>query len=1010
MRSRRSRYVTVCQQSLVTAAVLVVAVSAAGVRTLDIVPAPGAPGAPVGSEAAGAFAPDDATVLRERERRTTPEPATVDTAPVTPEVREVAVTGVKGPAGGTPAPEVEAAEPRTAVPETASPEPTRLVARSQAQPVEGYATVGVTWSDREYEEDQISVEVRTKDEGRWSGWSAAEYHDEHAPEPAEAAAAASRAERPGTDALVVGDVDAVQMRTLTSDGSTPPDLELAVIDPGEGATDVEEPALDTATLPGAAGSAPAASEEPAGTEQATTSSVPADATASLSAMRVAPKPQIFSRAQWGANERLRGSAPSYGTVKTGFIHHTVNANNYSEADVPSLMRGIYAYHTQSRGWSDLGYNFLVDRFGRIWEGRYGGVDRAVVGAHTLGYNEASFAMSAIGNFDVAQPPQAVVNAYAALMAWKLSLHDVRADATRLYVKNKYFNGINGHRDAGSTACPGRYLYAKLPEIRAAAARIQDGAAPAAPAPSPSPSPTPAPSTTFTSPTQTPRAAKPQPAGSALPRHPSLVGTAYPDVVLRQKGTGTVKVLPTEGQTGLGAATSTPVDWAGKVDLLAATGDVTGDGLGDVVARAVKGSVLRVYRGDGKGRINPVGFGATSMFSGADLVVGAGDWDRDGRNDLLVRTRSTGALSLARGLGNGRFADLTVLGTGWQGATSVAPGGDLNSDGRPDLVAVRSGVLYVVPGTSTGRLGSWVRSSTSVSAYDAVVGAARDLSGDAKNDLYVRTTSGSLSVLTGNASGGFGPTLGGFAGGAGLQHLSAGAMSGSWQPDLVGLADGGTRLVVVPHNGRRNGSTPVTTNVTLAGASQVFAAGDWNRDGRGDLITRQYAGDTLKLRPGLGNGRFALPVRMSKGWATFTSLAAVGDVTGDGRPDLLGRTAKGRPTIFPGNGGTGFQAPILAPAALRTFNQVGTGSFEPGSMPGSTFVSPDGSFVPFVGAAGSTVSGYAWTVGPGDVDGDGRPDLVARDAAGVVWLLPGTTSGVGARRYLAGGYGSYDLGG
>ena len=134
---------------------------------------------------------------------------------------------------------------------------------------------------------------------------------------------------------------------------------------------------------------------------------------------------------------------------------------------------------------------------------------------------------------------------------------------------------------------------------------------------------------------------------------------------------------------------------------------------------------------------------------------------------------------------------------------------------------------------------------------------------------------------------------------------------------------------------------------------MFAAGDWDRDGRTDLITRQYAGDTLKLRSGLGNGRFALPVLMSRGWRTFTSLAAVGDVTGDGRPDLLGRTASGKPTIFPGNGRTGFQAPILAPSSMRTFNQVGSGSFRPGAMPGSTFVSPDGSFVPFVGSAGAT---------------------------------------------------------
>src|SRR3712207_7699803 len=79
-------------------------------------------------------------------------------------------------------------------------------------------------------------------------------------------------------------------------------------------------------------------------------------------------------------------------------------------EVPSILRGIYAYHTKSRGWSDIGYNFLVDRFGQIWEGRYGGVNRAVVGAHTLGYNERSFAMSAIGNFETAHPSPAMIDA------------------------------------------------------------------------------------------------------------------------------------------------------------------------------------------------------------------------------------------------------------------------------------------------------------------------------------------------------------------------------------------------------------------------------------------------------------------------------------------------------------------------------------------------------------------------------------------------------------------------
>jgi hypothetical protein len=118
------------------------------------------------------------------------------------------------------------------------------------------------------------------------------------------------------------------------------------------------------------------------------------------------------------------AAARYGDVHAGFVHHTVNANNYTRREVPAILRGIYAYHTQSRGWRDIGYNYLIDRFGRIWEGRYGGVTLPVVGAHTLDYNENSFGTSAIGNYQIARPTSAMLDAYARLFAWKLSLSGV----------------------------------------------------------------------------------------------------------------------------------------------------------------------------------------------------------------------------------------------------------------------------------------------------------------------------------------------------------------------------------------------------------------------------------------------------------------------------------------------------------------------------------------------------------------------------------------------------------
>jgi uncharacterized protein with LGFP repeats len=196
----------------------------------------------------------------------------------------------------------------------------------------------------------------------------------------------------------------------------------------------------------------------------------------------ARRPKIRSRAAWGANERLRTRQPTFGIVRAGFVHHTVNTNDYTRADVPAIIRGIYAFHTQVNGWSDIGYNFLVDRFGRIWEGRFGGPGRNVIGAHTLGFNDVAFAMSAIGNFQTAPPPPAMVHAFGHLMGWKLGINNVRAGDLHQLLHGRAFHAISGHRDADATLCPGIFLYDKIPTIRRIAIRRQRRAADPAPAP------------------------------------------------------------------------------------------------------------------------------------------------------------------------------------------------------------------------------------------------------------------------------------------------------------------------------------------------------------------------------------------------------------------------------------------------------------------------------------------------------------------------------------------------
>jgi hypothetical protein len=244
----------------------------------------------------------------------------------------------------------------------------------------------------------------------------------------------------------------------------------------------------------------------------------------------------------------------------------------------------------------------------------------------------------------------------------------------------------------------------------------------------------------------------------------------------------------------------------------------------------------------------------------------------------------------------------------------------------------------------------------------------------------------------------------------MTKMSAGQMMGGVQPDLVGTNAAGTKLVALPSNDRVNVYAPSPANLRVPSASQVLNVGDWNKDGKGDIITRQSGGDLLMFRPGRGDGKFSEGKPMSKGWAPITQLSAVGDVTGDGFPDLVGRTQSGPMTIYPGNGKSGFRAPTLAPATLRTFNQVGSGSWKPADMPGSSFLSSDGSFVPFSRTTGSDLKGYDWVVGPGDVSGNGVPDLVARDSGGNLWLLPGSSKGYGERRFIGAGFGGYSLAG
>lgn len=863
----------------------------------------------------------------------------------------------------------------------------------------GVVVVGVTW-ERGSAPSDLAVEVRTRVGDEWGVW-----------EPLEAdlssgttADGAPSDARDGTDPYLAGEVDGVEVALRHGAADGPRDPRLSVVGSaapddetveGDLADEDEAAEDDTGTTSGVNADVDASSSAqvldaselgqvvptsyvPTSVGTTSTAAVSQEATLAgesfaaagdLSALAVAAtaRPTIYSRAQWGADESIMTWTPQVGRVLGTTVHHTAGTNNYTAAQVPSIIRGIYTYHAVSRNWGDIGYNILVDKYGRLWEGRAGGLERAIVGAHAAGVNSQAFGISVLGNYETVQIPTVAIDAAARAIAWKFSLHGLQAGATTT-IDGKRLQTVFGHREVGQTSCPGQYLFARLPELRSKVKAMQ--------------------------------ASVPARAYSR-----DLSGDSSPDLLVDD---GNGAHLATASSPEWREPVTVGRGWTGNRTIGA--GDWTGDGIPDLMLAEASGK-LWLYPGRTDGTWSPrrqIGSGWQAM----DLIVGGHDWNGDGRPDLLARDRG-GNLYVYPSSGSAGFAPRTLIGTGWQVMSAVAPIGNL-SDGKPALVARSGSTLYVYRGDGSGRFsGGRTVLGTGWQTMTAIVGTG-DINGDGRSDIVARDSSGRLFLYPGDGTGG---VRGRSQIGSGWQTFSGIVAAGhpGDRNELYAIRSGNGELLRYVYRGPGDFQRWVPTGVaTGPSVEELIPFGDWDGDGKADLMVRHANGD-LNVHRGTGAGRFASTgTRIGTGWQVMRQVIDGGEWTGGQGPTLVALDRAGQIWLYPSTGRGGFRQRVLLASGVSDVDMIANGGLWSGrDVPDLlTRDSRTGNMQLRRGYGNAllgapTTIGTGWSalaevVGVGDVDGDDKPDLMGRRHDGTLILYPGNGSG---GFYAWRGYGS-----
>lgn len=330
----------------------------------------------------------------------------------------------------SPAPEVSVEQ--TAVKAVAGDASSATIKRTEVPP---FQMAGVTW-DADATAKDVTVRIQIRTNGVWGAWENLETEE------------SIEGGRPGSVPLWSAAVaDGVSVDVQAASGAVS-GVKVTTIDPGTNNS------VTTARVAAAnAQDEPEVPEEPE--VPALPNSEPTDGTPT-----VVPMPTIISRSSWGAASGSKCDSPTTQPKARGVVvHHTAGSNTYKKSDAAALVRGYQSYHINGHGWCDIGYSFLVDRFGQIFEGRKGGVLNQVRAAHSGvdAVNQWATGISMMGHFEKTEPSEALKSAMVRLVGWRLKYFGANPKGTYT-VGGKKYQVLNGHRDVKSTACPGAVAY------------------------------------------------------------------------------------------------------------------------------------------------------------------------------------------------------------------------------------------------------------------------------------------------------------------------------------------------------------------------------------------------------------------------------------------------------------------------------------------------------------------------------------------------------------------------